>query len=338
MTRWSTDKIQEWYGDLPYLAGANFVPSSASNQLEMWQAETFDPERIERELRWAADLGMTMMRVFLHDLLWEQEGFLQRVDRYLAIASSLGIGTCLVFFDDCWNPDPRLGPQLEPVPYTHNSRWLQSPGAAGVNDPSCWDRLERYVKGVLEHFKADSRVIFWDLYNEPGNGPGGDPSTEGTLQKGSSLPLLKEVFRWAREVEGLSQPVTAGIWNDAEGYEGINDFLRDASDLITFHSYEPPEGLAERIALVVSPGRPMVCTEYMARPRSTFREILPILKERKVGAVNWGLAAGRSHTIYPWRWEASKGEPEFWFHDVFRPDGSMLYEEEREIIRGVLKG
>ena len=66
--RWTMEQAQAWYESHPWLAGANFVPSTAINQLEMWQAETFDPATIDRELGYAQSIGMNTMRVFLHDI------------------------------------------------------------------------------------------------------------------------------------------------------------------------------------------------------------------------------------------------------------------------------
>jgi hypothetical protein len=339
MRRWTIDSINNWYNKLPYLAGANFTPSTACNQLEMWQEATFDAETIRRELGWARDLGMNLMRVYLHDLAWEQdrEGFIGRIERYLAIADGLGISTSFVLFDDCWNPTPRIGPQPGPIPFVHNSRWLQSPGIGVVNDPRQWPRLEAYVKGILEHFKGDSRILYWDLYNEPGNGPGGDPSAHGRLQGSKSLPLLKKTFEWARSVERLSQPLTAGVWNVAQLFWRLVRFSLSHSDLVTFHCYGDTKDLRRKIARFRRRGRPLVCTEYMARPRSTFEEALPILRSERVGAVNWGLVAGRTNTIYPWNWSAEKGEPDPYFHDILWPDGSFLYPREMNIIRSQLR-
>src|SRR5882757_7505005 len=117
--RWAPKRAQTWYDSQPWLVGANFVPSTAINQLEMWQAETFDPATIERELGWAAGLGMNVMRVYLHDLLWAHDaaGFGERIDRYLAIAARYGIRTLFVLFDDCWRDEFALGPQPAPKPF-----------------------------------------------------------------------------------------------------------------------------------------------------------------------------------------------------------------------------
>ena len=171
MKRWETERADAWYRRQPWLVGCNFIPSSAINQLEMWQADTFDMAIIERELGWAAELGMNTARVYLHHLAWEADanGFKTRIDRFLACSSRFGIRPILVIFDDCWNDNPKIGKQPEPVPGVHNSGWLQSPGRSAVNDPAAWPQLERYVRDVMGAFSQDDRVLMWDLYNEPGN-------------------------------------------------------------------------------------------------------------------------------------------------------------------------
>ena len=252
--KWSIEKANAWYEKMPWLVGCNFTPSSAINQLEMWQKDTFDPETIKRELNWAAELGFNSMRVYLHDLVWHADaaGFAERIDRYLDISSTFGISTMLVFFDDCWNKNPKIGKQPAPQPGVHNSGWMQSPGEKVVLDPSQWSRLEKYVKEVIEKYANDERVVFWDLYNEPGN----------TDMFEKSLPLLKKVFEWAREVDP-SQPLTAGIWIDRT--PELNEFQLNESDIISFHNYLDADNLRAQIQDLKKLGRPLICTEYMAR-------------------------------------------------------------------------
>lgn len=335
--RWTKDRAQGWYDEQPYFVGANFYPSTAINQLEMWQGDTFDPETIDRELGCAESLGMTIMRVYLHDLLWEQDaaGFCDRMDQYLAIADSHGIKTMFVFFDDCWRQEFALGKQRDPEPCKHNSGWVQSPGAAVVNDPSQWGRLETYVKGVLTRFKDDPRVGLWDLYNEPGNGTTGDDTEGDNTQGDRSLPLLKAIFGWAREV-GPSQPLTCAVWAESDTYKGLTAYSLENSDILTFHSYDPPAGLVQRIEAWSGDGRPMICSEYLARSRgSNFEHCLTLMKKRNIGAINWGLVSGKSQTIYPWGWAEEMGEPDIYFHDVFHADGTMLYPDEKRVIQRV---
>jgi hypothetical protein len=319
--------------------GANFYPSTAINQLEMWQEETFDLTTIDRELGYAEKIGMTIMRVYLHDLLWEQDadGFLKRMDKYLEIADRHGIKTMFTIFDDCWNSDFALGKQPEPMPFTHNSGWVQSPGNAASDDPAQRLRLERYVKGVITRFACDKRVVLWDLYNEPGNGSAGDHVTTSGLRENKSLPLLQDVFRWAREVNP-EQPITAAPWRFDASFSDLNRFMLDNSDIVTFHSYQAPEKLEETIDNMKkdADGRQILCSEYMARTGgSTFKECLPILKKHNISAINWGLVSGKTQTIYPWGWNAQKGIPEKFFHDIFNPDGTFLYPEEEEVFKQI---
>ncbi len=132
--RWTEKAANEWYAQQPWLVGSNYIPASAINELEMWQADTFDPQRIDKELGWAESIGLNTMRVFLHDLLWQQDpkGFQQRIETFLEIASKHHIKPLFVLFDSCWDPDPRLGKQHEPRPGIHNSGWVQSPGAKAL--------------------------------------------------------------------------------------------------------------------------------------------------------------------------------------------------------------
>jgi hypothetical protein len=324
--RWTAENAEAWYRSQPWLVGCNFIPSTAINQLEMWQATTFDPDTIGRELGWAAGIGMNAVRVYLHDLVWQADaqGFKRRIDQYLALAAGRGIRTLFVLFDDCWNTEPKLGQQPEPIPGVHNSGWMQSPGSKLVTDPGGWARLERYVKDVLAAFAADERILMWDLYNESGNNGLGD----------RSLALLQAAFGWARAVRP-QQPLTAGVWFDNQR---ITDFQVEASDVITFHNYNDASSLSEQIRRLKALGRPVICTEYMARTRgSRFVTHLPIFKQEQVGCFNWGLVSGKTQTIYPWGSPPGGPEPELWFHDIFHKDGTPYDSAEVELIKKLRK-
>jgi len=345
-SRWSKEKAWEWYEGYDWLVGTNFNPSTAINQLEFWQAATFDSATIDRELGWSAELGMNIHRVYLHNLLWEQDsaGFLQRLETYLEIADKHKLYTMFVLLDDVWDPVPQLGKQPEPVPHVHNSGWVQAPGAAILGDSTRHGELEPYIKGVIGQFANDPRVICWDLYNEPFNvaNKGDYPQYEVANKSVYSLSLLKKVFRWAREINP-SQPLTVGIWQGTVEHWGTPDslpaldrFMLENSDVISFHGYDNGERMEQKIKLLENYGRPLFCTEYMARSiGSTFQSALPVLKEYNVAAINWGLVAGKSNTIYPWKsWrETFTEEPEVWFHDVLRPDGTPYAEEEAVLLR-----
>ncbi|WP_321375995.1 cellulase family glycosylhydrolase [uncultured Draconibacterium sp.] len=328
-SQWTTDQANAWAEENGWLRGSNFNPSTAINQLETWQAETFDPETIDRELGWAEEIGMNCMRVYLHHVAWEvdKEGFKERMGKYLDIADSHGIKTIFVFFDDCWNATYQAGKQPEPKPGVHNSGWVRDPGDLLYEDDNLVNLLETYVKDVLTTFKDDNRIVIWDLYNEPGNSNYGN----------RSMPLLKKVFKWAWEIRP-SQPVSAGVWNAS--LTDLNRFQLANSDIITYHNYEGPEQHQAAIDTLKTRGLPMVCTEYMARRNnSLFTNIMPILVKENIGAINWGLVAGKSNTKYAWDEPIPDGsEPPLWFHEIFHPDGTPYSQEEVDLIKKLTSG
>ncbi|MEM1446029.1 MAG: cellulase family glycosylhydrolase [Planctomycetota bacterium] len=338
--RWSVERAAAWADDVGWLVGCNYNPRTASNQLEMWQAETFDPSTIEQELRWSADLGFNCHRVYLHDLLWEDaSAFFARVDRFLGLCERTGHRVILTLLDDCWSHESALGPQPEPLPGVHNARWLQSPAYSVKCRWSEPDRarMRAYVRGVVERFGRDPRVVLWDLYNEPGNRNTGDARPPADTEF-DSAPILRDVFGWARAAEPM-QPLTAGCWRFDPLFAELNAEQRRLSDVLTFHHY----GRVEKLPAVIDTvrgdepaERPMVCTEYMARTTgNTFASHLPELKRRGIGAIHWGLVDGRSQTKFPWGSPEGAPEPDPWHHEVLHPDGSPYRPEEAALIREV---
>jgi glycosyl hydrolase family 10 len=342
--RWSEQQASAWYARQPWLVGSNYVPKSAINQLEMWQAETFDPVEIDRELAWAEAMGMNTMRVFLHDLPWQQDsaGFRQRIDRFLTIASRHHIRPLLVLFDSCWDPLPHLGPQHPPIPGIHNSGWVQSPGATALGDASQYPRLKAYVQGVVGAFANDDRILAWDVWNEPGADNAGSYSKEELSDKLARVTLLlPQAFAWARAAHPV-QPLTSGVWavdTSPDGAElgALQQIQLRESDIVTFHNYSWPESFRREVAWLKRYNRPVICTEYMARSvGSTFETILPIAKRERVGVINWGFVAGRTQTYLPWEsWQHPYvlDQPPVWFHDVLRPDGTPYRQAEVDLIR-----
>ena len=341
--RWSAAKANAWYAQHRWLVGSNYIPADAINQLEMWQADTFNPAQMEKELAWAEAIGMNTMRVFLHDQLWQQDarGFTQRIEQFLAIAQRHGIKPLLVFFDSCWDPNPKLGPQRPPIPGVHNSGWVQSPGRAGLADAANYPRLKAYVQGVIRAFASDPRILGWDLWNEPDNGAG--DKSEGEREKWTHVAaLLPQVYAWAREANP-SQPLTSGVWhNDDWSKDKLNPIERvqiEQSDIVTFHIYDWPEALERRIGQLQAYGRPILCTEYLARGAgSTFDTSLPIALRHDVGMINWGFVVGKTQTNFPWdSWQRpyTQNPPVVWHHDVFHVDGKPYRQAEVDQIRAL---
>ncbi len=341
--RWSEQKAKDWYARQPWLIGSNYNPASAINQLEMWQADSFDPKRIDLELGWAEGLGMNTMRVYLHDLLWQQdaEGFKRRLDQFLTIAARHRIRPIFVLFDSVWDPDPKLGKQRAPRPGVHNSGWVQSPSRTTLQNKAEYPHLEAYVKGVVGAFAKDPRVLAWDMWNEPDNvNPGSYNQLEPKNKVELVLALLPQAFAWAREVNA-EQPLSSGVWkgdwSTPEKMTPMDRLQIELSDVITFHNYDSPTELEKRINWLKRYNRPMICTEYMARGNgSYFFGSLLIGKAHNVGMINWGLVQGKTQTYLPWdSWEHPyvDREPTVWFHEVFRNDGTPYLPEEVEFIK-----
>lgn len=344
--RWSQAEAKSWYEQQPWLVGANYTTSNAINQLEMFQAESFDPVAIDRELGWAREkFGMNTMRVYLHDLLWKQDqkGFLKRLDQFLAIAAKHGIRPMLVLFDSCWDPDPVLGAQRRPIPGVHNSGWLQSPGRHELVDPANDAHFRAYVQGVVGAFANDKRVLAWDLWNEPDN-PGGGNYMDKQLDREQARieELLPKIFEWARAKKPI-QPLTSGVWigdDWSPGAKSLNAIQRtqlEQSDVITFHNYEQPEAFEARIAQLRGYDRPLICTEWLARGNgSNVDTILPIARRENIGMINWGFVDGAIQTRFPWdSWQRpyTMQEPTLWFHDLLKADGTPYRAREAELFR-----
>ena len=333
----------DWHHAQPWHCGFNYIPSSAVNSLEMWQRETYDASTTERELGWAKQLGFNTCRVYLPFILWQHEPqeLLRRIEQFLQIAESNGLKTVFVLFDDCdcVGGDPFLGFQGEPVAGRHNSRWTPSPGHRHVTNRELWPDFEAYVSSVVGHFARDERVLMWDLYNEPGQNEIGE----------KSLPLLRDSFRWARAA-APTQPITSGIFSGPPpslGEHGtaqlpagaalLADCMLQESDIVSFHDYNDSESFRRQISSLQTLGRPLFCTEWFSRTQgSHFETHLEVFKQEKIGCHFWGLVNGRTQTHFPWGSPENAGEPDLWFHDLLRTDGTPYNAKEVEWVKQFL--
>ena len=343
-TPWSPKAAQEWYAKQPWLVGCNYIPANAINQLEMWNADTFDADRINMELGWAQSVGMNTLRVFLHDQLWQQGwSFQRRMERFLKLADDRNMRVIFVLFDSCWDPFPESTvKQRAPKPGVHNSGWVQSPGAKALMDPKQEQRILDYVVELVRAFAKDKRVLAWDLWNEPDNVNEGSYGSEDPAGKSERVrALLPRVYQYARAALP-TQPLTSGLWrgdwSSPDKLTALERIQIEQSDIISFHSYGPPEEFEQRVKWLEAYHRPVFCTEYMARPvGSTLETILPIAKKYNVAAYNWGLVNGKTQTNLPWdSWQHPyASEPVVWFHDIFTYDGQPYRAEEAAFLRQI---
>jgi hypothetical protein len=313
--RWPAAKAWQWYRAQPWLVGCNFLPSTAVNDVEMWQKESFDAKTIDRELGWAQQLGFNTVRVFVNYAVWEADPAALKATfrQYLKIADKHGITTLVILLDDCFKPEPRVGKQDAPEPGVHNSQWVQSPGVKRREDRAAWPKLEQYVKDMVSTFGKDKRVLAWEIYNEPC----------------TSLPLVEAAFKWARQANP-SQPVTTTIYGNADMQKRIIEL----SDVLCFHEYGPLSAAKAQVATLSAHGRPVLCTEWMARGAgSRFETHLPFFKEKRIACWNWGLVAGRTQTYFPWGSPKGAPEPTLWHHDILRADGTAFRPSEAQFIK-----
>lgn len=323
---WDNAKAWQWAKDNPWYCGVNYIPACAINYTAMWDKAHFAPDVIDKELSLMEDIGMNCVRVVLQYIVYEDNPrhFLKAFNTFLKICDKHKIKVMPIFFDDCAfgvNTDPKPGVQPEPLEGWYAWAWSPSPGYTMVVDERTHGKLEKYVKDVMSRHKNDDRIFMWDLYNEPTN----------TTMPERSWPLLKKVFKWAREINP-SQPITAGMWN---GNADLENFLAENSDIITFHIYAPKaetERLVERLGKF---GKPMICTEWMNRvAKSTIFDVLPVFKKAGCGCLLWGLVNGKTQTHLCWGHRPEQlpyTGP--WQHDIFRGDFTPYDPAEIEFLK-----
>jgi len=344
--RWTPEMANEWYSKLPWTVGVNYIPASASNQLEMWQNNTFDPAVIDTELGWAQSLGMNSVRVFLHDLPWQQDsaGLIKRMNQFLAIANKHKIRVIFVLFSSTYDPFPEPGIQREIKAGVQNSAWVQSPGANNLATERRWHDLLEYVEGVIHEFVTDKRVLAWDLWNEPDNMNAGTTYNRSEPANKAEIVarFLPEVFKYARAALP-QQPLTTGLWtgdwSSPDKLTPLQKLQIEESDIITFHNYGKPEDFEKRIQWLQQYHRPILCTEFMSRDTgSTFEAILPIAKKYNVAAFSWGFVAGKTQTYLPrstWQTPFTNGKPAVWNQDIFTDTGAPFSQKEIDFIRQI---
>jgi len=329
--RWSKEKARRWFDDQPWPCGFNYIPANAISYTEMWMPYAYDAERIDKELALAEAAGFNCLRVVLPFVVWEHDpvAFNKRLESFVSICDKRGLKVMFTLFDDCafgseeQLKNPTYGRQPEVLKGWYANGWTPSPGHAMVRDPQTWPRLEQYVNDVIGAFKEDRRVWVWDLYNEPTNGGLGN----------TSVPLVEEVFRWARDVNPW-QPLTVAQWN---GNTMLNNLIFRNSDVITFHDYGPADGLARHIETLRKHGRPLINTEWLNRGRGSLVEsCLPVFAKENTGCMHWGLVNGKTQTHLAWGWRPGMGEPKVWQHDLFHPEGKPYRPEEIELFRKYL--
>jgi hypothetical protein len=341
--QWTPSAAADWYARQPWVVGSNYIQSNTVNQIEMWQQETFDAERVDLELGWAESLGINTLRVFLNDLLWEKDstGFQRRLEKLLKLVEKHKMRAILVLFDSSGDPFPELGRQRQPKPGVRNSLWAQSPGSKGLTDPKQLAKALTYAEDVVAAYSIDKRVLAWDVWNRPDDMNDGRFGNSEPPNKAELLrTILPQAFRYAR-AGNPTQPLTSGLWrgdwSSLDKLGPVEKIQVESSDVISFQNYDGPVEFEKRVKWMQAFGRPVLCTGFLARDQgSTFEAILPIARKYGIGVIAGDLVAGRTQMWLPWdSWQHPyiDRQPQVWGDDIYQSTGPLYRTEEGDFIR-----
>lgn len=350
--RWSPKKANEWYAQMGWLRGCNFLPSNCKGFLDMFQSYQSDEHLAcaDAELALAASLGYNSIRFLLNFNVWrlEHDHLLKQFDAYLSLCKKHGMTAMVMLGCDCCVPKtklytpPALGEQRVDWGWhggTKHSAFedRKEVGHHLLDIPEFRELYYAFIREIITIHKEDPRICVWDLYNEPGN------SNRDEI----TLPHLQKFFEIAREIDPI-QPLTACLWrwDDAqfETPSPCAQFCLDNADIITYHNYENLEKNVRIIRFLRRFGRPVMNTEWMARPLgSTVFDLFPLFYLENVSCFNWGLVAGKAQYFECWnniwdRYEAGVDENidfRLWFHDLFRPSHRPYDPKETALIRRI---
>jgi len=288
--------------DWRWVHGAVFVPTSAVNEAQQW--DEYDPVINDRELHYASLYGINCVRVYLHYFIYlkNKEALLNHIEDFLTRADKYGIKVEFVFFDDCHSEPSKDMLKADyhypnPIFGVHNSRWLLSPGQDALNHyAEHREQLKAYVQDIVKAHLNDSRIAFWETYNEP------SPKTPGILN------LLKDSQQWVHET-GSKIPVTA----TGEPHRMQNAQCGDPySDFLTWHVYSDYEIRDDPIYALN--------TECLGRKKQTVPGLIEHFKG-KTGFIVWEFGIGRDNCRFYWGEEAE--EPAADEHD--KPLHGLVY-------------
>ena len=353
---WTKERAWAWYDAQPWIRGCNYMPASAANRVDQWQSLGAEERfaEVERELALAEKVGFNTLRLVVEHQgfgVWlaEHDSFMANFERYLQILARHGLRAIVVLGNDCSRPKelwelPKPGVQKYDVGYHGGRRVTQhgsNPNAVGyttVDDPVLRPKFYAMCAELMTKYRADDRILFWNLWNEPGNNRRND----------LTMKDLRELFELAWSIDP-KQPLAADVWtcrsSSPEAVHPVERLAGDLSDIISYHRYANLCEQKKTIDILRARwGRPMVNTEWLARLLGDdVATSYPLFAQERVGAVCWGFVAGKYQTYEPYEpmWTSqftfrSADEPVTkWYHDLFRPSHHPYDPEEIAIIRHV---
>ena len=353
---WTKERAWEWYNAQPWIRGCNYMPASCANHIDLWQEYGSEArfEEMEREMALMEKDGFNAVRLLLGDYgfaVWraEHDGMMKRFERMLEIFDRHGVRVILIFGNDCSRPKPiwslpPMGEQKYDVGYHAGRKLAQhgsfpgQPGYTAVDDPQLCEEFFAMCEEFLSKYAHDRRILFWNLWNEPG------ANNRGTI----STKHIRRLFKLAWTIDP-DQPLAADLYTSERNW--TNDVAEavgaELNDIVSYHSYSPlsyqtvlAKKLKDRF------GRPLVSTEWLGRIfNCTVQDVYPFFAQNRIGCTMWGYVNGKYQTHEPWEvtWRQSEADPEKarefdltkWFHDLYRPSLRPYDPEEVNIIRRI---
>jgi hypothetical protein len=273
--------------DFSSMRGANYVPSYARNDVQLWL--DFDPAVIDRELGYAQRLRLNTVRVFLQFAVYEREPqrFLERFETSLALCAKHELRMMPVVFDSCFGEFPDLERYRD-------KDWMANPGQNRLGQEH-WPKLEQYVRDVVGGHQDDRRIVMWDVMNEPTCTSFNKPADKQLI-----FAFLEHFLEYVKQ-QRPRQPLTVG-WE----HSSLIERVLTQTDALCIHNYR--RDLREDIRRVQELGRrhgkPVIVNEVVGRPQQPFSYVMPILREEKVGWCFWELMLGKtqfSRAVYPYQ-------------------------------------
>ncbi|MBO5312367.1 MAG: cellulase family glycosylhydrolase [Clostridia bacterium] len=350
MEKWSNERAWEWYNSRPWIRGCNYMCADCVNRVDQWQALHFDEylKTTENELKLMKELGFNSVRLILEYVVWkeEHEGFLERFERYISLCDSYGISCMIVLANDCMPPKtelwkmPYIGEQKYDWGYHGGRKHSQHGGHSCpaphyyFDNPESTEDYYKMVREIVSLYKDDSRILMWDLFNEPGN----------SNRRDITLPFVKRMVSEVRAINP-SQPLTIGAWwcgGNCDFDNEVDRYALECSDIITYHNYGTYEEHIRVIKYLKTLNRPIINTEWLARcTGNTVFDNFPLFYLENIGCYNWGFVAGKYQTYEPyeahWSWynDDKRAPIDFtkWFHDLYRPSLRPYDPREEELIK-----
>ena len=346
--RWSEERANEWYAKFGWLRGCNFIPSCCANRLDMMQSYEFEKhfEVAKKELELCKEIGFNSIRLFPEFNVWlyEHDSFMENLERYIALADSLGINVLMGLTSEAVLPrggkyvPKNFGKQEYAWGY-HMGRWPLTEEQK-AQEPYHYLELEEtsekfaeMIREIVGKYANDERIIVWNVYNEP-----------GIILKDRAIPLLKKMFEICREINPI-QPLCADVFYSYYGKTETEPerLALELSDVISFHSYMPYDYLIPQLKELKKLNRPIFMTEWLSRvSHNNVKELYPLFYLENIACYCWGFVLGKTQTNEPWEsyWDHYySGDPNAkydfskWQHDLFRPNYRPYDPEEIKIIK-----